>query len=119
MTETGWLQWGENPYTEERIRDQKLQELIGKTEVVVRDTGIHTQADVEIKLTDGRVFSKVVYYPKGYPNNPMTTEEIKQKFRNLASYKIKKNRCEEIIEIVDKLDKLDDVSKLADKLRQG
>jgi len=117
LTETGWLPWGENPYTEEKIGDPRLQELIDKTEVVVREQKIHYQVDVEIRLKDGRCISAQVDYPRGHPQNPMTRMEIQQKFRNLATHRINEEKVEEIIKTVEKLDELEDLSALAKLLR--
>ena len=40
---------------------------------------------VSVRLRDGRTLVKQVDYPKGDPRNPLTDEEIAQKFRRLAS----------------------------------
>lgn len=117
LTETGWLPWGENPYTEEKIMDPRLQELIDRTEVVVREQKVHYRVNVEIRLEDGRIFSAEVMYPRGHQKNPMTHEEIKQKFRNLAAYAMKGDRVDEIMKTVERLEELDDVSALAKLLR--
>ena len=117
LTETGWLPWGENPFTDEKIGDSRVQGLIRKTDVVVRDQKNHYQVGVEITLKDGQKHRADVDYPKGHSNNPMTPTEIKQKFRNLSAYTTSQDRAEEIIATVERLEELEDVSRLAELLR--
>ncbi len=39
---------------------------------------------VNIMTTDGQTFSKQLDYPKGDPRNPLSDDEIEEKFRALA-----------------------------------
>lgn len=117
LTKTGWLPWGENPFTDEKIRNPRTQALIKKTDVEVRDQDIHYQVGVEIKLKDGQRYSAEVDYPKGHSKNPMTSSEIKQKFRNLSAYVMTPERAEEIISIVRQLEEIEDISILAELLQ--
>ena len=69
-------------------------------------------AQVEIKTRDGRRFQDESVYPKGHPNNPMTDEEIKEKFRRLALNTLGSTQIDRIIETVFRLDKLKSVGDL-------
>jgi 2-methylcitrate dehydratase PrpD len=42
-------------------------------------------AEVEIELQDGRTVSKRVDFPKGDPENPLTSHELQMKFRDLTT----------------------------------
>ena len=44
---------------------------------------------VEIVMRDGKIFSEKVIYPKGNPNNPVTSDELVNAFRGMASYAAK------------------------------
>ena len=44
---------------------------------------------VEIVMRDGKAFSEKVVYPKGNPNNPVSSEELVAAFRGMASYAAK------------------------------
>ena len=35
-------------------------------------------------MKDGRLYEKTVKYPRGHAGNPMTDEEVEEKFRRLA-----------------------------------
>jgi 2-methylcitrate dehydratase len=67
---------------------------------------------VEIKTKDGRRFQDESVYPKGHPDNPMTDEEIKGKFRRLALNTLGRTQIDRIIETVLRLDKLKSVGDL-------
>ena len=43
---------------------------------------------VEIVMRDGKVFSEKVVYPKGNPNNPVSSEELVAAFRGMATTRL-------------------------------
>ena len=60
--------------------------------VAVRENGAFTAlcpekrvASVTVELKDGRLLSRRVDYPKGEPENPISDEELRAKFRSLAA----------------------------------
>ena len=58
-------------------------------------------ATVEVIKHNGAIYEERVDYPKGEPENPLSEEEIKDKFMTLAMYGNKtKEEAEEIIECV-------------------
>ncbi len=73
-----------------RIMDERIREQLRKV-VVVADPEIERlfpklqRVAVTIETTDGRKLSQQLDYPKGDPRNPLSDEEIEQKFDALAS----------------------------------
>ena len=73
-----------------RIMDPRIREQLRKV-VVVADPEIERvfpklqRVAVTIETTDGRKLSKELDYPKGDPRNPLSDEEIEEKFDALAS----------------------------------
>ena len=65
-----------------------------------------------LKLIDGRTVQTYQEYPRGCPLNPVTRDELRQKFRKLAGAVLTNDRIEKIIEKVDHLEKLNDASEL-------
>ena len=63
-------------------------------------------AHVEIRTKDGSRFKEESIFPKGHPENPMTDEEIKEKFRRLALVTLDRVQTEQIIEKVYDLENL-------------
>ncbi len=70
---------------------------------------------VEIIMRDGKVFSEKVIYPKGNPNNPVTSEELVAAFRGMASYAAKPLSGAKIDDaaLAQRLEDVDDVAVLA------
>jgi 2-methylcitrate dehydratase PrpD len=99
-----------------KIKDPKLLELHRKVAIIPSDA----KQMIEITLVDGRTYRKsFCMYPrthKGSINDPLTTGEVQEKFRSLASKVFDTKRVEEIIYTVDKLEKLDDITELIDLL---
>ena len=73
----------------------------------------------EVDTTDGRTLRSELEYPKGDPENPVTWDEMKEKFRLLSEPVISPERQQEIIAAVDSLDQMSDVRQLAALLSTG
>jgi len=106
-------------FTEEKIKDPRIQALLKKVDVVV-DPEIDKlpitqryRCTIEVKLKDGRTYTKFYASPKGDPTNPLTKDELFNKFRRNASKVFKEDRIKELIKALDNLENLDDVSEIA------
>ena len=97
-------------YSEKTILDEKILELTRK--VVIMEDGELTALCPEkrasiltIHLSDGKTQTKRVDYPKGEPENPLTKEELEEKFRELAMFGgLTKEACDVVINEVCKKD---------------
>jgi 2-methylcitrate dehydratase PrpD len=104
-------------FQEEKIKEPRIQAFMKR--VTLESVSAFTAkypgtlaAQVEIKTKDGRQFQDESVYPKGHPDNPMTDEEIKEKFRRLALNTLGGTQIDRIIETVFRLDKLKSVGDL-------
>ena len=76
-------------FTMEKIMDPRIREQLKKVEVVA-DPEVEKvfpalqRVIVNIHTTDGRSYSKQLDYPKGDPRNPLTDQEVEEKFAALA-----------------------------------
>jgi len=76
-------------FTMDKIMDPTIREQLKKVEVVA-DPEIEKvfpalqRVIVRIDTTDGRSFNKQLDYPKGDPRNPLTDQELEEKFSALA-----------------------------------
>ncbi|MBZ5687042.1 MAG: MmgE/PrpD family protein [Acidobacteriia bacterium] len=76
-------------FTMEKIMDGKIREQLNKVEVVA-DPEIEKvfpalqRVIVQIQTRDGRSLQKQLDFPKGDPRNPLTDQEIEEKFSALA-----------------------------------
>jgi len=69
---------------------------------------------VTVSLRDGRRFTEEVLYPKGHARNPMSTDELKAKFRGLTSGFLADAECERIHDLVMNLESARDIAPIMD-----
>ena len=102
-------------YTLESINSGRVRELMGKISCV-RDPELEKEfpkkwpASVTLLTKDGKTYSTRIDYPKGDPENPLTWDELIDKFRNLISPVLGEARQNEIIERVRSLEEEQDQS---------
>ena len=79
-------------FNDENLEDRSVK-LLSKKITVIEDkelTSLSPQvrgARVIIYMKNGEVFEKEVLYPKGEPENPLTMQEVEDKFRKLALFR--------------------------------
>ena len=101
----------------ERIMSSDIRAQLGKVEVVA-DPEIEKvfpalqRVIVTITTGDGREFTKELDYPKGDPRNPLTDEEVAEKFDALAAPILSNEKRQRIKDTVWNLDTLGTVSEL-------
>ena len=101
-----------------------LQDLIARVDYTpysedeVREGGFTlVTSSVEIEFEDGRTVSGRIDYGKGSKANPMTDEEVAEKFRLCAEYAgFPADRAEDVIEAVGRLETLPDIQELTKRL---
>lgn len=99
---------GLDEFTDKYIFDKDIQSITDKVTVsdVEELTVLCPQkrvAEVTVTTKNG-VFSKRVVYPKGEPENPLSQQELEEKFRGLAMYGgLTKEECDDVINEVWKV----------------
>jgi 2-methylcitrate dehydratase PrpD len=68
---------------------------------------------VELTTRSGETVSRRVDWPKGYPQNPVSQDEIERKFLSLAETAIERSTAERIVGLVAELDRASRVDELA------
>ena len=66
----------------------------------------------EVRTRDGRHLRGEIEYPKGDPENALTRDEMKDKFRNLSSVVISEQRQNQVIAAIESLDSMSDMREL-------
>jgi 2-methylcitrate dehydratase len=105
-------------FTDETVADPKVQGMIAKT-AVHQDAELFQRVKnsmpgrVTVRTNDGREFSAEVLYPKGNPGNPMTEDEFKAKFMNMAARVLGEEQSDELYRRARALCDERDVSELA------
>jgi 2-methylcitrate dehydratase PrpD len=70
-------------------------------------------AILDVTTKDGRHFQERVELTKGDPGDPLTRDELVEKFRDLAvSVALPKHKIDAILKLVTNLESLDDISEL-------
>ena len=104
-------------FTMEKILDPKIREQLKKVEVVA-DPEIEKvfpalqRVIVHINTKDGRCLSKQLDFPKGDPRNPLTDQEIEEKFSALAEGVLSAGAQKQVKEAVWNLERVGSVSEL-------
>jgi len=97
--------------------DPKIFELINNVDLVY-DAGLDQNfpqrydSIVEVITHRNQTFQERVNYARGTPENPMTTEEIQEKFNILTKGSINEERRTVISTLIKRLDGLDDLDEL-------
>ena len=108
-------------FQEDKVRDPKIREFM-KRITLESDPEFNNKypgtlaAHVELKTREGKRFREESIFPKGHPENPMTDEEIKEKFRRLALVTLDRVQTEQIIEKVYDLENLKSAKDLVQTL---
>ncbi|HET7730466.1 MAG TPA: MmgE/PrpD family protein [Usitatibacter sp.] len=116
-------QGGLEQFTDAVVNRPDVQAMIAKV-----DFGVHPEAEaagfdkmttiIEIELTDGKRIAGRADFGKGSPANPMTDEELSEKFRQCAAWgKLPKDKAEAVLAAVWKIEQLGDVNELTRLLR--
>jgi len=114
-------------FTQEKIMSPEIRAQLRKVEVVA-DPQIEKvfpalqRVIVTIRRTDGQEFTRQLDYPKGDPRNPLSDQEVKEKFSALAGPVLTPGAQKKVIRAIWELEKVDSVSKLMRLLkapRQG
>ena len=109
-------QIGPNQFTQEKYTDPRVLELIGKV-VLQGDSSLDKARPAgisEILMKDGKAHRLRVDYPRGHARNPMTDQEVIEKFKDIASVCMSEDDMKRLIETVFEMEKLDDIGKLLD-----
>ncbi|MBI4488661.1 MAG: MmgE/PrpD family protein, partial [Deltaproteobacteria bacterium] len=108
--------------TEESIRRPDVQKTTKKI-AVLEDPAFEALGDegrhgitLEVQLRDRTSYRETVLHAKGSDKNPMTQEEVLQKFRLLASRVLSPLRLEELEDTLLHLERLEDAKRLGELL---
>ena len=114
---------GLEQFTDEVVNRADVQAMIAKVAF-----GVHPEAEaagfdkmttiIEVELTDGRRLETRADFGKGSPVNPMSDEELSEKFRECAAWgKLDRVRTEEVLKLLWRIEELADVGPLTRLLR--
>jgi 2-methylcitrate dehydratase PrpD len=105
-------------FADAKANDPQVQDALSKVRVIVDESipepGPYCPVGVE--LQDGSRFAYTAKIAKGHPENPLTKEEILNKFRSNAKPVISEKQAEDLIGALLQLESIDNVRELVDLL---
>lgn len=102
----------------DRYNDPKLVQFAAEQVEVISDPALSgVQALVEAETSDGSTIVVRCDNPRGGPENPLTRDQVEEKFRRYAQGLLSKTRVEEVVGIVSRLEELGSTRRLMDVLR--
>lgn len=99
-----------------KINSEEVKRMMRQVECVVDpdlDKTFPKQwcATAEIFTKDGKRYFTKIEYPKGDPENPLSWDEVIEKFNDLSSRSLTKERCLKIVDQVRKLEEIRDLQR--------
>ena len=108
-------------FAEGKVLDPGVQELLQRVSYV-HPAGTEDRRRPEVvtvKLRDGRQYSREVLSAKGAPENPLTSDELKYKYRDCAGTVLPSEAAERSLAIVSQLEEVSDIAELCDLVTSG
>jgi 2-methylcitrate dehydratase PrpD len=106
----------EDSHSYERMKDPKVLAAKAKVELkgdkALMDRAAPRSGKVEVTLKDGRTVSHFTRHAPGTQENPMTTEQVNAKARNLMAPILGKDKAENLIRSINALEDLKNVRDL-------
>ncbi len=106
-------------YEEENLHNKAITDFARKVRVITDPEldKVYFETDeisarVEVITHTGQTYNKFVNIPKGDPRNPLTKEEVEEKFRIQASYVLSEEDISRSIKMIHEFEKIDDISEL-------
>ena len=106
-----------NQFTDEKLADANIIDFAKRIEMV--HTGEMDQylpsifaANVTIRMKHGGECSRLTKFSKGDPENPMTPDEIRDKFLSLCGMTISAGKANKIYDTIMRLDEIPSISDL-------
>jgi 2-methylcitrate dehydratase PrpD len=102
----------ESQFTQEKMNDHRIKDFMRKMKVLGVDSLKETEAHVVVKLKNKAQLDRRVLAPKGDPRNPMSFDEIADKFRDLTQDLLSDRQMDQILHLVQNLERIEDPSTL-------
>ena len=111
-------------FSDEKVKDRQVQQLMKKVHTKVdpesdKNYPQKRQIKVEILTRDGKVYSQKLDGFRGEAEHPLTRKEIEEKFMDLASGVVGKQKAKKTIAFIAGLEKKDSLQELGSLLKKG
>jgi 2-methylcitrate dehydratase len=108
-------------FTDERINDPALRALIGRISMhrdaeLTRGYPEGIPNRIRIRLRDGRELAEEVRFPCGHAKNPMSDNQVRQKYTPLAARRLNAAAAQRILHTAWRLEEIGGIRELLDHL---
>ena len=103
---------GQDMFTEEKLNDNRIIEFRKKIKTVLNADYKQFETRIVVTTKDGRLFERFIKIPRGLSENPMTFDDMKEKFKGLVSSDISETNINKIIEAIRHLPELSDIGEI-------
>jgi 2-methylcitrate dehydratase PrpD len=100
-------------FSDDAVRDPQLKELRRRTEVIPDPQCGAGQAKIIVQTQQRGVLTAEVPIQKGYAGNPLTDDDVREKFLTLAEPALGSTRAHQAADLVYRIETLDDGGELA------
>ena len=101
-------------FTEEAIKDPKVNRITAKTSMVEQEDGVGLSVKIRVKMTDGREFTESKGPPREWVKTPITKEKILQKFWHQVDFSktVSQKNAQKVLDLIDNLESVKDVKQI-------
>jgi 2-methylcitrate dehydratase PrpD len=97
--------------------DPEMRRFAAERVEVVRDPALSGgQAVADVVLRDGRTLTARCDHPLGTPENPLSRQQVENKFRTYAEPRLSSTKADDVIDAIDRLEELESARTLIDLL---
>lgn len=86
------------------VHDDEAEQIYPKTRL----------GKVALETTEGQQYSAKVFFPKGSPENPLTREELHDKFLGLAGTVLSRDKARKLLSAIQNLEAMKDIRELSE-----
>jgi 2-methylcitrate dehydratase PrpD len=107
-------------FTDAKLINGEILDLAARVKLILNPDLDKGPMDVKPQVVEvitrvGKIFTERIEYPKGNPNNPVTSEELVDSFRGMTTYAVKPlsaGQIDDAISLALRLEEIPDVSIL-------
>lgn len=103
-------------FTPEKFRPPQVMDLMKKVSYEIEQGRPKDSGKVEIRMKDGKVYQHEVLHKKGTLENPMTDEEVIEKYRRNARIALPENKVDQIQKWVNGLEGIRNICEVTQAL---
>lgn len=103
-------------FTEDVLKDARVVDLSNKVNFLSDDGLAPLGSKVTIVSTRNESYSAAADRPRGHPLDPLTEEEVKDKFRSCASLLLSRERTEAVLDMLLHIEELRDINSLTEAI---